>query len=148
MIRVTCPQGHRLVVRDEHADRKVRCPKCQVVMQPSAIREATAAPDAQQSHSPTRIFACPEGHRFRAREESLGRKVRCPRCRIAVRLPAAEPNPYSPPPEPVRPAAAELPPVPARVERQERVWPLFLIVGGAAATLLGIALWLRFTGAQ
>lgn len=152
-MQVTCPEGHRLVVREEHAGQRVRCPRCRSVLQaPRAAPEPVKAEPA-----PTHVFACPSGHYFRARVGDLGRVVRCPACAQSVRLPG--PQPVVPPSrsqaaaDPINPGAApsaaesEVPlPEPLVDSTPERLWPLFVIVGGAAAVLLGIALWLRSTG--
>lgn len=147
-IRMICPEGHKLVVREEHAGRRVKCPQCRSIVDVPGERVEVAAP-AVEPPEPTRVFACPTGHYFRARPEDSGKVVSCPTCRQSVRLPAPSPSRVAP----ARPgastrAAATRGPVssPAVDPEPERLWPLFLLVGGAAAVLLGIVLYLRFSG--
>ncbi|MAT16778.1 MAG: hypothetical protein CMJ46_16085 [Planctomyces sp.] len=42
-LQVACPQGHRLKISEQHAGKKVRCPKCETVFRVPAAGEVAAA---------------------------------------------------------------------------------------------------------
>lgn len=117
--------------------------------------QASAARVARKLRRPA--FVCPSGHRFLVRHENFGLAVDCPVCEEAVRArnQAPEENGEMRSPRPAT-ATSESPytplvqankvPLPANgvaAATADRVWPLFLLVGTAAITLVGIALWLR-----
>lgn len=160
-----------LVIKEEHAGKKVRCPKCQAVMQAPACESGNAPQKAKPAKRPelTAMF-CGSGHRFAVRPEHLGLQVLCPVCEQPVqvlspsndsRTPArrsrprvgepgelvgasdvgtVDPDPYS-----VTHLAGKLPLTDEMVDSvaEERLLPLLLVFGTAAAALVGIAFWLR-----
>ncbi len=99
-------------------------------------------------------FVCPSGHRFLIRSDQLGQQVSCPLCEQTVRLPgpgqpaiAGHGNPHvaSSLAAVSANAGGETGQVPISGETQEpseKAWPLMVLVGSAAMTLVGIAAWL------
>ena len=171
-IEVRCPLGHRLVVKEEHAGKKVRCPKCQAVMQAPACEAGKVPKKAKPAKRPTKLLAmlCGEGHRFAVRPEHFGLTVLCPVCEQPVRV--VNPNeskpiqhPPAPPPieaeerelvgagaphgveDGITHATQKMPLTDEMVDAfaEEKLLPLLFVVGTAAAVLVGIAFWLRDT---
>lgn len=98
-------------------------------------------------------FVCPSGHRFLVRSDQLGQQVSCPLCEQAVRLPAAgqpamagngNPQVTNSLAAVSVSAGGETGQVPISDDTlpPENAWPLMVLVGSAAATLVGIAAWL------
>ncbi|MFK7817657.1 MAG: hypothetical protein AB8G99_02975 [Planctomycetaceae bacterium] len=204
-ISVKCPHGHKLVLRDEHAGKKVRCPKCQVVMRAPKGRW-DVAPTLREAKSVRRpVFMCAGGHRFLVLSDHESESVKCPLCDqpagvpvnatllnangqtivaeapgLELSAPVGQPMPLTTagtatllaPPVPsdaiaetpvqsveeaIAPlqnpyAVPEVGPAPAPNPNltvvKERIWPLYVLVGGAAATLVGIAFYLKHTAVQ
>ena len=95
-IEISCSCGGRFKARDEHAGRKVKCPRCQQVLVVSQPAPQPVSPSVAAVE-----VACPCGGRFKARAEHAGRKVKCPRCAQILVVPTsatgAAPVPETPP---------------------------------------------------
>lgn len=94
-LRITCPQGHVLNVKESARGKKVRCPTCQTLMKVGGAPTSTQAspkpaspkPAAQtakkrpaQTESSRIVVKCPTGHQLKLKSELMGKKVRCPKC--------------------------------------------------------------------
>ena len=240
-ISVKCPNGHKLVLRDEHAGKKVRCPKCQIIMRAPRERWEVAPTLSEASSVELPVLMCAGGHRFLVLSDHDSDQVRCPLCdqpagipvsatiltangqtivteaqgvtppmavaafsgsqasvladtastalpptaapvvepaddfstatpaanvsmataqtlpaveTIAQQVPASKAGVAVPSPNP-NPVSENPYETPGNVEpahsdsgieesaTHEKLWPLFLLVGGAAATLVGIAFWVK-----
>jgi hypothetical protein len=94
-ISITCPNGHALTVKDDHAGMRVMCPKCQAV---------TEVPPAKRA--PTISLNCPNGHALVVPVEHAGKKVMCPKCQAVTEVPSIRPGAAPPPlPPPAMPPA-------------------------------------------
>lgn len=162
MLRVKCPSGHIMAVKDKHIGRKVKCPQCFIAMRVKPPRE----PD-EDTTDEGRIWLCPAGHHFKVLPQHSGKAVKCPRCEQPVRIPEFPPtaivadeqtldiesslttpqdgttNPYTANEEGVLHTAAK--PVVAR-SPQEKLWPVLLLLGSAVSALIGIALYMGKSG--
>lgn len=132
-VRVICSCGRALRVADRYIGRRVRCPLCSDVVNVDAERGE-------------RIYACPDGHHFKAPADSDGLCVACPTCRQRVRLPRSRSAVSVPATgaihtvaKPVFPDAGVL----ARGNIPERLWPIAFLVCGAVLLLVSVAWYVR-----
>ncbi len=124
-LAITCPNGHRMTVRDEHVGMAVRCPVCGTVTPPtippsplagegSVVRgDASATPQAAEKAT---TATCPNGHVLRVRTEDVGRAVRCPLCRAIVAPVGPHPLPAPSAPQPEDSPAAPSFKVPVEID--------------------------------
>lgn len=153
-IRISCPEGHKLVIREEHAGKKIRCPKCQAIMQAPAGDAEAAATVSVPKKVRRPAFVCPSGHRFLVRSDQFGQQVSCPLCEQTVRTPApGQPattgngSPHITNPlaavagSTVDEAGQVVPDSDSTSAPPQKAWPLMVLVGSAAVTLVGIAAW-------
>jgi hypothetical protein len=149
-----CAGGHRFLVLSDHASDSVKCPLCDqpaglpmnatllnangqtIVAEAPGLEIPVAVGQAMPlaaTASTTLVTAPPGGENLQELEPA----------QLLEESPTALPNPYAVA-EGVASEAATQPeeiPLPP-----EKIWPLFLVVGGAAAALVGIAAWLKHAG--
>jgi hypothetical protein len=92
VIRFSCPNGHIITARDEHAGRENKCPKCGVAI---VVPPASAGPGADGTEAApapgsddTIVFLCPNGHRLHGPRSLEGRAGQCPHCGARFRVPS------------------------------------------------------------
>ncbi len=73
---------------------------------------------------------CPNGHELIAEDGHLGRKIRCPACKVVMILPAPNPPPAPAPPPAPPPAVQKEPPAAPSQPAPQPPGPLVLIPGG------------------
>lgn len=89
-VAVRCACGARFAVRPELLGRRARCPRCrQPVSLAPAEPAAGSALSTPESDGDRIRFTCGCGARIAVPASVAGRKVRCPKCAAALRVPAA-----------------------------------------------------------
>ncbi len=97
-LRVLCPNGHELFAEADQVGRKLRCPACKIVMvipgappsQVTATPPPLPPPVVEEPPEALRVL-CPNGHELHATPDQIGRKIRCPACKVVMVVP--DPNP-------------------------------------------------------
>jgi len=86
ILRLVCPNGHRLATGDNLAGKRGKCPKCGaafVVPKASPANQEPIPVDADD----TIEFLCPNGHVLRGPARLQGRPGQCPHCGEKFRIP-------------------------------------------------------------
>ncbi|TWU19175.1 hypothetical protein [Allorhodopirellula heiligendammensis] len=114
-LRITCPQGHLLNVKEELLGKTIRCPSCKTLLTvgkdsaSSSTLPESATQTPQQSLAPpadssdsgptpesTIIVKCPAGHQLKVRSKLTGKRARCPKCQQTFTI-SKRPPPQGPP---------------------------------------------------
>src|SRR5690606_26347461 len=105
-IIATCPQCNaHLAVGNENAGKRIRCPKCQAIVQVPDVEAVAPEPSIEPDPQPEsgsmadRITTtCPNcDAKLAVGVENAGRRLRCPKCHADVEVPNRSEDPGPPP---------------------------------------------------
>lgn len=83
MIRFTCPNGHRLSIKESAAGKPGKCPNCNSKFLVPELEDAEQAPPEEDMI----VFLCPNGHRLNGPKSLQGKAGQCPHCGSKFHIP-------------------------------------------------------------
>lgn len=88
VIKLRCPEGHRVTCPDDKAGHTGRCPKCGSSFRvPDPHRTAESSPDINGEKEDTIVFLCPNGHKLNGPSSLQGSPGQCPHCNTRFVIP-------------------------------------------------------------
>ncbi len=89
-MQIKCPCGKRLQVPDSAAGKRVKCPSCRKVLEiPAAAAVPPPAPSvAPGADSEKLVVVCSCGTKMAVPVSAAGKRVRCPKCKETMDIPA------------------------------------------------------------
>lgn len=87
VIKLNCPQGHRVTCPDDKVGQTGRCPKCGSSFRVPETRPDASSPNLNGQIEDQIVFLCPNGHKLNGPSSLQGKPGSCPHCNARFVIP-------------------------------------------------------------